>query len=137
MSDRTYQVEVTREGNAWLANVRGLAGAHSYARTLPALVKAVREVVVLAADLPDEAIDMVRLDWTFHTGNSLLDEETSRVRALRAEAEHITAQASAQTAAAARRLVDSGMSVRDAAVLLGVSPQRISQVTGHGRARAS
>jgi hypothetical protein len=31
------------------------------------LDKAIREVVVLAADLPDDALDHVSLVWEFHT----------------------------------------------------------------------
>jgi hypothetical protein len=52
----TYRVVVTRENGHWLADVPALQGAHTYARSLPALDQAVREVVVLAADLPDEAM---------------------------------------------------------------------------------
>lgn len=56
MSQRTFRVVVTREDGQWLADVPGLTGAHTYARSLPSLDQAVREVVVLAADLPDEAM---------------------------------------------------------------------------------
>jgi hypothetical protein len=70
-----------------LADLPDLAGAHTYARTLPALDKAVREVVVLATDMPEEAIGSLILAWEFHAGDPALDEEAARVRALRAEAE--------------------------------------------------
>jgi hypothetical protein len=52
----TYRVIITREDGLWLADVPSLQGAHTYARSLPALDQAVREVVVLAADLPDDAM---------------------------------------------------------------------------------
>jgi predicted RNase H-like HicB family nuclease len=48
VSERAYRVVVTREDGRWLADVPGLEGAHTYARSLPALDQAVREVVVLA-----------------------------------------------------------------------------------------
>ena len=51
MSEQGYRVVVTREDGSWLADVPGLEGAHTYARSLPALDRAVREVVVLAAGL--------------------------------------------------------------------------------------
>ena len=54
MSGDMYRVVVTREDGHWLADVPSLEGAHTYARSLPTLDQAVREVVVLAADLPDE-----------------------------------------------------------------------------------
>jgi hypothetical protein len=38
-----------REDNQWLADVPELPGAHTYARSLPSLEQAIREVVVLAA----------------------------------------------------------------------------------------
>ena len=135
MSDqKSYRVVVTREDGHWLADVPELPGAHTFARTLPSLDKAVREVVVLAADLPDEDMDSLDLAWEYRTGDASLDQEAARVRALRAEAEQLTARASASTVAMARELVLRGMSVRDTAVLLGVSPQRVSQMTGHTRA---
>jgi hypothetical protein len=109
-------------------------GPASFARTLPALDHAVREVVVLAADLPDEAMPTLVLEYDYHTGHPALDAETAKVRALRQQAERLSEEASANTAIAARRLVANGVSVRDAAVLLGVSPQRVSQLTGHARA---
>jgi len=134
MTGPTYHVIVTREGGAWLAEVPDLAGGHTYARTLAALDKAVREVIVLAADLPDETMDSLTINWDYHTGDDAVDEQTARIRHLRAEADQLSAQASAYTATMARQLIELGMSVRDAATLLGVSPQRVSQLTGHKRA---
>ena len=134
MNRPTYRVVVSREGEAWLADVPELSGAHTFARTLSALDKAVREVIVLAADLPDDAMDSLLITWDYHTGDDKVDEQTALVRQLRAEAERVSADASARTAFAARQLIERGFSVRDAAVLLGVSPQRISQMTGHSRA---
>lgn len=63
MSGDTYRVVVAREDGRWLADVPALAGAHTYARSLPALDQAIREVVVLAADLPDEAMPGLVLDY--------------------------------------------------------------------------
>ncbi len=57
-----YRVVITREDGHWLAEVPSLKGAHTFARSLPALDQAVREVVVLAADLPDEAIRGLALE---------------------------------------------------------------------------
>ena len=62
MSGDTYCVVVTREDGHWLADVPSLEGAHTFARSLPTLDQAVREVVVLAADLPDEAMPVLVLD---------------------------------------------------------------------------
>jgi hypothetical protein len=51
------------------------------------------------------------------------------VRRLRQQAGELAATAAARTGQAAAKLVAGGLSVRDAAALLGVSPQRVSQLT--------
>jgi DNA-directed RNA polymerase specialized sigma24 family protein len=133
VSERAYRVVVTREDGHWLADVPGLAGAHTYARSLPALDQAVREVVVLAAGLPDEAMPGLSVDYDYHTGDPELDTTALEVRRLRREADELAAAATARTGQAAAQLAARGLSVRDIAALLGISPQRVSQLT----ARAS
>lgn len=129
MSGGTYRVVVTREDGQWLADVPSLEGAHTYARSLPTLDQAVREVVVLAADLPDEAMPGLVLDHDYHTGDASLDASAQEVRQLRRQADEVAAAAAARTGQAAVELVARGLSVRDVAALLGISPQRVSQLT--------
>jgi DNA-binding NarL/FixJ family response regulator len=129
MSRRAFRVVVTREDDQWLADVPELHGAHTYARSLPSLDQAVREVVVLAADLPDEAMPELVLDYDYHTGDPELDATALEVRRLRRQADDLAATATARTSRAAAQLVARGLSVRDVAALLGISPQRVSQLT--------
>jgi len=133
VSGDTYRVVVTREDGHWLADVPELEGAHTYARSLPALDQAVREVIVLAAGLPDEAMPDLALDYDYHTGDPELDTTALEVRRLRRQAGELAAAATARTSQAAGQLAARGLSVRDIAALLGISPQRVSQLT----ARAS
>lgn len=133
MSERAYRVVVTREDGNWLADVPELQGSHTFARNLPTLDHAVREVIVLASDLPDSAMPELILDYDYHTGDSELDSTASEVRHLRRQADELAATAAARTGQAAAKLVAKGLSVRDVAALLGISPQRVSQLT----ARAS
>ena len=133
MSWPAYRVVVTREDGQWLADVPELAGAHTYARSLPSLDRAVREAVVLAADLPDEAMPDLVLDYDYRTGDPDLDATALEVRRLRRQADELAATAASRTGQAAAQLVARGLSVRDVAALLGISPQRVSQLT----ARAS
>ncbi|MGI9000343.1 MAG: type II toxin-antitoxin system HicB family antitoxin [Pseudonocardia sp.] len=69
MNDQdAYEVVVTREDTYWLADIPELEGAHTYARTLTGLDRAVREVIVLAADRPDDDMPLLRLDYHYRTG---------------------------------------------------------------------
>ena len=129
MSRPAYRVVVTRADGQWLADVPELQGAHTYARSLPSLDHAVREVVVLAADLPDAAMPELVLDYDYHTGDPDLDATALEVRRLRLQADELAAAAAARTGQAAAQLVARGLSVRDVAALLGISPQRVSQLT--------
>src|SRR5512132_2150577 len=97
MSRRAFRVVVTREDGQWLADVPELQGAHTYARSLPSLDQAVREVVVLAAGLADEAMPELVLDYGYHTGDPELDATALEVRRLRRQADDQAATATART----------------------------------------
>lgn len=129
MGEQAYRVTVSREDGRWLADLPELQGAHTYARSLPTLDQAVREVIVLAADLPDEAMPELVIDYDYHTGDPELDVAAAEVRRLRQQADELSASVTARTGQAAARLIARGLSVRDAAALLGISPQRVSQLT--------
>ena len=129
VSEGAYGVVVTRENGHWLADVPELAGAHTYARSLPALDHAVREAIVLAADLPDEAMPGLVLDYRYDTGDPDLDATALEVRRQRRQADELAAAVTARTGEVAAQLVARGLSVRDVAALLGISPQRVSQLT--------
>jgi predicted RNase H-like HicB family nuclease len=129
VSEQIYRVVVTREDSYWLADVPELQGSHTYARSLPGLDQAVREVIVLAVDLPDEAMPDLLLDYHYRTGDPELDTTALEVRRLRREADELAAAAAARTGQVAAQLVARGLSVRDVASLLGISPQRVSQLT--------
>ena len=58
---------------------------------------AVREVVVLAADLPDEVMPELVLDYDYHTGDPELDATALEVRRLRRQAGDLAAAAAART----------------------------------------
>lgn len=131
-----YHVTVTREEQSWLADVPEIAGTHTWARNLPTLDKSVREAIALAENLPDDAEPALVIEYTYRTGDPDLDDEAADVRA---ERDRITAAERAlvaRTQELARRIVTQrGLSVRDAAELLHVSPQRISQLVPRRRAQ--
>jgi predicted RNase H-like HicB family nuclease len=128
---RIYRVRATREDGAWLAEVADLAGAHTTARSLAALDRAIREVIALVEDLPrGAAVEAgLALDYDYDLGDRRLAESAARLRADRERIRDEERVLTEQTARLARRLVaDAGLSARDAATILSVSPQRISQV---------
>jgi predicted RNA-binding Zn ribbon-like protein len=120
-----YRVNVTRERGVWLADIPDVPGAHTFARSLSALQRSVREVIVLMTDRADEAFDTFDLDVRYDIGDSAA--AVAAARRARVEAE----QAERASADAVRRAVARlpvSLSVRDVAELLGISHQRVAQV---------
>ena len=69
------------------------------------------------------------LAMDYHTGDPVLDERSGRLRARRREQERAAAEIASDTSELLRRFA-AQLSVGDAAVLLGVSKGRISQLRG-------
>jgi predicted RNase H-like HicB family nuclease len=124
-----YHVVVTRDGDGWLADVPELAGTHTWAKTLRSLDRNVREVIGMVEDLPRSAEAALDLEMDYHTGDLVLDERAGRLRARRREQERAAAEIASDTSELLRRFA-AQLSVGDAAVLLGVSKGRISQLRG-------
>lgn len=137
MNQQDYLVEVTREGEDWLADVPGLQGAHTFARSLQTLDRYVREVIVLAADLPDDAADSLRLDWRIDTGDVVLDDQLEELRRERQRLNDARHRVEHDTAELAGHLGHAGFSVRDVAVLTGLSRARAQQLTGRKTTRTT
>lgn len=136
MSDR-YGVVVTRERDAWLADVPSIDGAHTWARDLSKLDGYVREAIALALDLPEGAEASLFLDYEFRTGDADVDAEAAALRAARAEYDRLGRDIGERTKTMASRLAKAGWSVRDIAGLVGVSFQRVSQIAGGATARSA
>jgi predicted RNase H-like HicB family nuclease len=81
-----YHVVVTRDGDGWMADVPALPGTHTWAKTLRALDRNVREVIGMVEDLPRSAEAALDLEMDYHTGDPVLDERAGRLRALRRSA---------------------------------------------------
>lgn len=122
----SYEVVITREGDNWLADVPSVPGAHTWARSLAALINEVRDVIILMDDLDDHASVETRLRFA-------VDDETIQEAArIRAERERLNKAETAlhcHTMAILAPLANAGLSVRDSAALVGISPGRVSQLT--------
>lgn len=112
----------TRSGGWWAVEVPDvLGGIHTQARRLDQIPA----VVADALSMVDITVDEVTVVPTY-------DEDVRRAteEAKSASENLVAAQARAQQAsrAAVAAIMSAGMTVRDAASLLGISPQRVSQL---------
>jgi predicted RNase H-like HicB family nuclease len=123
----SYHVVVTRDGDGWMADVPALPGTHTWAKTLRALDRNVREVIGMVEDLPRSAEAGLDLDMDYRTGDPDLDERADRLRSRRREQERAAAEIADDTRELARQLTGQ-LPVSDTAVLLGVSKGRITQL---------
>ena len=121
-----YNVRYQRdEGGAWIATVPGVPGCHSYGRTIEQARERIREALGLwVADARTaDLVDDVRLPLAMRTS-------VRRARSARRRAELQQANAQRSLAAAAHELTTRwDVSLRDAGELLGLSRQRIQQLT--------
>lgn len=123
----TYHVVVTRDGDGWMADVPALAGTHTWAKTLRALDRNIREVIGMVEDLPRRAEGTLDLDLEYRTGDPGLDARSRELRTRRREIERNAAQVASETRELAGQLAGQ-LPVSDTAILLGVSKGRIMQL---------
>lgn len=123
----SYHVVVTRDGDGWMADVPALPGTHTWAKTLRALNRNIREVIGMVEDLPRSAEASLVLDIDYRTGDPGLDARSSRLRAKRKEVERDAAEVASHTRQLAEQLAGQ-LPVSDTAILLGVSKGRITQL---------
>jgi len=116
-----YTAKCTRTGNWWAISVPELPGLFSQARRLDQVEATTRDAIAVLLDVSPKSFDVV-----------VQPEVPGEVtKARRARAKLVEAEQSAEkaTVEAAKALVAKGYTVRDAGKLLGISPQRVSQLT--------
>jgi predicted RNase H-like HicB family nuclease len=123
----SYHVVVTRDGDGWMADVPDLPGTHTWAKTLRALDRNIREVIGMVEDLPRSAEASLDLDLEYHTGDPDFDSRSSELRTKRKEIERSASEVASETRELAGHLAGR-LPVSDTAVLLGVSKGRITQL---------
>ena len=121
---KTHQAVATREGKRWwIVDVDGVGTTQ--ARNLVEAREMARSLIAVMLDLPEDEIDVsvsVALD-------PQLQADVERARVAIIELESKQREVAAASRKAARDLVEgAGLTGRDAAVVLGVSPQRVSQL---------
>jgi predicted RNase H-like HicB family nuclease/predicted XRE-type DNA-binding protein len=120
----TYTARARRSGVLWAIDVPELPGVYSQARRLDRVESTARDAISLFLDV-DPATLEIRVETSL-PGD--LRRDVDVVGRLRAEAERLQVESSGAMRHLARELLGRGLSVRDAAAILGVSHQRVSQL---------
>lgn len=128
-----YRVDLQRdESGAWIASVPDVPGCHSYGRSIEQAMNRIREALGLWVDDAEGA----ELDPRPHlpaVARRHLDRAL-KARAQAAEAERASAEAMLQVV---DMLAKFGLSRRDTAMLVKLSPQRVQQLFEHRSGVAS
>jgi predicted Zn-dependent protease len=125
-----YEVHVTgREGRWWAVEIPQLGeDAVTQAARLADVAAEARDYVAVALDVRPSTVDVrVVVDDTPHAPD--VQARSEQILAARQQAEALEAIAVEDAQALARELVRDGVPLRDIATLVGVSFQRVSQLT--------
>jgi predicted RNase H-like HicB family nuclease len=118
---KTYTAVCQRSGNWWSISVPEIKGLHSQARRLDQVEEMARDAIALMLDVPAESFAVeVRPE---------LPPAAARAVEARRAAKEAAKEAEEGTTQAVRVLLGEGFTVRDIGAMLGLSPQRISQIT--------
>jgi DNA-directed RNA polymerase specialized sigma24 family protein len=121
----TYTVHVFRRDGFWILDVPELR-AVGQARTLATAGHTARELVALWLDIPTDQVHVV-LNYDRIDPEAI--ELATGARTDQARAEELSRGAASRLREAARRLVHTdGLSLRDAATVLGVTFGRVNQL---------
>lgn len=118
----TYQVLAKRWDKGWELHIEGVGVTQ--ARRLSEAETMVRDLIVRREEIRETSFD---LRWSFEVSDEI-DAEVRAARAAVANSAVAQADAAAKSRAVARRLADEGLAGNEVAAVLGVSPQRVSQL---------
>jgi DNA-directed RNA polymerase specialized sigma subunit len=127
----TYRVTATRDGDWWSLVAHEVQGREvaSQARRLDQADVAIREAIALVLDVDGDAFEVTISPDLRHVDVS---DDTLEALELRRALTELSDQARRRTPAAIAELRAAGLTVRDVAQLLGVTPSRVSQIEKQG-----
>jgi predicted RNase H-like HicB family nuclease len=126
MKRKTYTVQCRRVGDWWAIDVPDVPRLHTQARRLDQVESMAREAIALLLDIPEDSFDLVLKPVLPRP----LQAEVARVRRLREKAESIQREATAASADVVLDLASKGhLTVRDIGRILGISHQRVDQLS--------
>ena len=120
----TYTARSRRSGAWWAIDVPELPGVYSQARRLDRVESMARDAIALFLDV-DPATLEIRVETNLPSD---LRRDVDALGRLRAEADRVQAESSGAMRNLTHELLGRGLSVRDAAAILGISHQRVSQL---------
>ena len=129
---QTYQAIAARDGRWWFVQVPGEQGLVTQVHRLDQAEPMLREVIGLMRKVPEDSFDVVIEPDLSSIGELRAVIERAVQERERAAAAQDSASAAIRDAVAQIRA--SGFTTRDAGALVGVSPQRISQLATTGQA---
>ena len=118
----TYRVRAKRWARGWELHIDGIGVTQS--RSLGGAEAMARDYISLDLDMSAQSFE---LEIIPHIGGGL-DEEVARVRQEIRAAERAQLQAAEHSREVVRRLKEQGLTGKDTAAVLGISPQRVSQL---------
>jgi predicted nucleotidyltransferase/predicted RNase H-like HicB family nuclease len=123
---KTYTVRAERDGKWWALSVAGLPGALSQVRRLDQAEAMAREVISLMTEQSEEGIEVRVVPDLIEPAKAAMDELDQAKASLTSAAARVTAL---QQRLARTLVEDQRLTVRDAGALMGVSFQRVAQLT--------
>ncbi len=122
---KTYRVVAERHDKWWLLEVPEIPGTFSQVRRLDQVDEWIRDAISLMLEIPEDSFN-IDLDVR------LPKDELAELRAVKAAQKAVTQareESSTRTKSLVARLKDEGLTVRDIGTVLGVSYQRVSQLS--------
>jgi DNA-directed RNA polymerase specialized sigma subunit len=123
----SYTVTATRDGNWWSLIATDVDGREvaSQSRRLDQADAAIRDAIALVLDVDKDSFDV---DVIPTLDKDEVSEETLELLDLRRQLSELSERSRRLTPQAVAELRGAGLTVRDVAGLLGVTPSRVSQI---------
>lgn len=123
----TYTVTATRDGNWWSLVATDVGGREvaSQSRRLDQADAAIREAIALVLDVDEDSFEVAVVP---SLEQITVSEDTLELLELRRELSRLGERSRRLTPQAVAELRAAGLTVRDVAELLGVTPSRVSQI---------